>query len=193
MQMEVITPKSVILSSDDAGVGIILSSDVQENSTVTLKDIASASGFPNVSFNIGCNITVSNCCAKENVMESFVFTAFMKENLVLFLILFCVLMLVVMRCVTCCMSKSRVKNKRAFTPPKVCNLSFSHFKDNFEITLCRTFFSGKVCEIPCKNDGFEIQFQIVNRKGPFDSRHFAQLLVEISLNSKSLKMFPGLR
>ena len=121
MQMEVVTPKSVILSSDDAGFSIPM---VQENVTVTLKDIASASGFPNVSFNIGCNITVSKCCTKENVMESFVFTAFMKENLVLFLILFCVLMLVIMRCVTCCMSKSRVKKERKFTLPKVCNFSF---------------------------------------------------------------------
>ena len=124
MQMEVVTPKSVILSRDDAGAFIPVSM-VQENFTVTLKDIDSASGFPNVSFNIGCNITVSKCCTKENVMESFVFTAFMKENLVLFLILFCVLMLVVMKCVTCCMSKSRVKNERKFTLPKVCNSSLS--------------------------------------------------------------------
>ena len=127
MHMKVVTPKSVIPSLNDSGVGIFVSSDMQENSTVTLKDIASASGFPNVSFNIGCNITVSKCCTKENVMESFVFTAFMKENLVLFLILFCVLMLVIMRCVTCCMSKLRVKKERKFTLPKVCNFSFSTF------------------------------------------------------------------
>ena len=127
MHMKVVTPKSVIPRLDDSGVGIFISSDMQENSTVTLKDIASASGFPNVSLNIGCNITVSKCCTKENEMESFVFTAFMKENLVLFLILFCVLMLVIMRCVTCCMSKSRVKKERKFTLPKVCNFSFSTF------------------------------------------------------------------
>ena len=122
--MKVVTPKSVIPRLDDSGVGIFISSDMQENSTVTLKDIASAHGFPNVSLNIGCNITVSKCCTKENEMESFVFTAFMKENLVLFLILFCVLMLVIMRCVTCCMSKLRVKKERNFTLPKVCNFSF---------------------------------------------------------------------
>ena len=127
MHMKVVTPKSVIPRLDDSGIGIFISSDMQENSTVTLKDIASASGFPNVSFNIGCNITVSKCCAKENEMESFVFTAFMKENLVLFLILFCVLMLVIMRCVTCCMSKLWAKKERKFTLPKVCNFSFSTF------------------------------------------------------------------
>ena len=127
MHMKVVIPNSVLESSDDADAVMFVSSDMQENSTVTLKDIASASGFPNVSLNIGCNITVSKCCTKENEMESFVFTAFMKENLVLFLILFCVLMLVIMRCVTCCMSKSRVKKERKFTLPKVCNFSFSTF------------------------------------------------------------------
>ena len=118
--MKVATYKSVRPSFSDSGSYIPV---MLETSTATLKDIAR--GFPNVSLNVGFNSTVSNRCTKENVVESFVFTTFMKENLILFLILFCVLMLVVMRCVKCCMSKSGVKNVNTSTPPKVCNLSFS--------------------------------------------------------------------
>ena len=176
MQMEVVTPKSVIPSRDDAGAFIPISM-VQENVTVTLKDIASASGFPNVSFNIGCNITVSKCCTKENVMESFVFTAFMKENLVLFLILFCVLMLVVMRCVTCCMSKSRVKKERKFTLPKVCNFSFStFFKIILKLRCVKHSFLEKCVKYHVKSIALKTSFKTQTVKA---------LTIAVTLNSCS--------
>ena len=117
--MKVATYKSVRPSFSDSGSYIPV---VQETSTATLKDIAR--GFPNVSLNVGLNTTFSNRCTKDNVVESFVFTTFMKENLILFLILFCVLMLVVMRCVKYCMSKSSVKNRKTSTSPKVCKSVF---------------------------------------------------------------------
>ena len=115
--MKIATPKPVVPNVTGVDFAIM----VQETSTAKLKDIAE--GFSNLSISAESIFTVSNNCTKENVVESFVFTTFMKENLILFLILFCVLMLVVMRCVKCCMSKSSVKNGNTSTPPKVCNLS----------------------------------------------------------------------
>ena len=135
---------------------------------------------------------VKNNCTDENVMESFDFITFAKQHLVLLIILFGVLLLVVMKCVGWCFSKSSAKNISMAAPSKVHDMPFTSFKVIFAF-LCIFHHSFETrCGISYKSAYSVWLSQISGHRDLYGNQRFERRSVEISVNSRLLKMFPEL-